>query len=34
VFDPKGKIRLVLRHEQGAQECAEDLRKILLKTSA
>ncbi len=34
VFDPEGKIRLVLRHEQGAQECAEDLRKILVKTSA
>ena len=34
VFDPEGKIRLVLRHEQGAQECAEDLRKILGKTTA
>jgi protein SCO1/2 len=34
VFDPQGKIRLVLRHEQGAQECADDLRKILLKTTA
>ena len=29
VFDPRGKIRLVLRHEQSAQECADDLRKIL-----
>jgi len=29
VFDPKGKIRIVLRHEQGAQECADDLRTIL-----
>lgn len=29
VFDPKGKIRVVLRHEQSAQECAEDLRRIL-----
>jgi len=34
VFDPAGKIRLALRHEQGAQECAEDLRKILIKTTA
>ncbi|MET3497817.1 protein SCO1/2 [Variovorax boronicumulans] len=33
VFDPAGKIRLVLRHEQSAQECADDLRKIL-QTSA
>ncbi|QNK69531.1 SCO family protein [Variovorax sp. PAMC26660] len=33
VFDPKGKIRLVLRHEQSAEECAQDLRQIL-KTSA
>jgi protein SCO1/2 len=33
VFDPEGKIRLVLRHEQSAQECAQDLRQIL-KTSA
>ena len=29
VFDPKGKIRIVLRHEQSAQECADDLRRIL-----
>lgn len=29
VFDPSGKIRLVLRHEQSAQECADDLRKVL-----
>jgi protein SCO1/2 len=34
VFDPAGKIRLALRHEQSAQECAEDLRKILIKTTA
>ncbi|MDQ0037644.1 protein SCO1/2 [Variovorax boronicumulans] len=33
VYDPQGQIRLVLRHEQGAPECAEDLRKIL-KTTA
>jgi len=33
VYDPQGKVRLVLRHEQGAPECAEDLRKIL-KTTA
>ncbi|NVM87332.1 protein SCO1/2 [Variovorax sp. SG517] len=29
VFDPKGKIRIVLRHEQSAQECADDLHRIL-----
>ncbi|MDR6523241.1 MULTISPECIES: SCO family protein [Variovorax] len=29
VFDPKGKIRIVLRHEQSAQECADDLRRLL-----
>lgn len=34
VFDPKGKIRLVLRHEQSAQECAQDLRQILGTASA
>jgi protein SCO1/2 len=34
VFDPKGKIRLVLRHEQGAEECAQDLRQILKTASA
>jgi protein SCO1/2 len=34
VFDPRGKIRLVLRHEQSAQECAQDLRQILQTASA
>lgn len=34
VFDPAGKIRLALRHEQSAQECAEDLRKILINKTA
>ena len=34
VFDPKGKIRLVLRHEQSAEECAQDLRQILVATAA
>ena len=34
VFDPKGKIRLVLRHEQSADECAQDLRQILAATAA
>lgn len=34
VFDPKGKIRLVLRHEQGAQECVQDLRQILGKAAS
>ena len=33
VYDPQGMIRLVLRHEQGAPECAEDLRKILQTTA-
>ncbi len=28
VFDPKGKIRLVLRHEQSAEECAQDLARL------
>lgn len=34
VFDPKGKIRLVLRHEQSAQECAQDIRQVLGSASA
>ena len=29
VFDPEGRLRLAFRHEQGAQECAADLRQIL-----
>ncbi len=29
VFDPAGKLRLVLKHEQTAQDCAADLRQIL-----
>nr|WP_311224284.1 MULTISPECIES: SCO family protein [unclassified Acidovorax] len=32
VFDPEGKPRLVLRHEQSAKECAEDLRQLLHST--
>ncbi|RYH70138.1 MAG: SCO family protein [Alcaligenaceae bacterium] len=32
VFDPEGKPRLVLRHEQSARECAEDLRQLLHST--
>ncbi|MFM9928243.1 SCO family protein [Variovorax sp. H27-G14] len=34
VFDPKGKIRIVLRHEQSAEECAQDLRQVFKTTSA
>jgi protein SCO1 len=34
VFDPTGKVRLVLRHEQSADECAQDLRRILESNSA
>lgn len=30
VYDPSGKLRLVLRHQQSAQEFAQDLRKLLL----
>ena len=29
VFGPTGKLRVVLRHEQSAQECASDIRQIL-----
>ncbi|MEN3275737.1 MAG: hypothetical protein V7631_1527 [Massilia sp.] len=28
-YDPQGKLRLKLSHEQSAQECADDLRKLL-----
>ncbi len=34
VFDPRGKIRIVLRHEQSAEECAQDLRQVFKTTSA
>jgi len=29
IYDPKGKLRLALRHEQPAQEFADDIRKLL-----
>ena len=29
IYDPTGKLRLVMRHEQSAQEFADDLRQIL-----
>lgn len=29
VFDPKGKLRLALRHDQSAQQCASDIKKML-----
>jgi protein SCO1/2 len=29
VIDAKGKLRLALRHQQTAQECADDLRTVL-----
>ncbi|WP_367874429.1 SCO family protein [Luteolibacter sp. Populi] len=29
VFDPSGKIRLILRHEAPAADCADDIRKLL-----
>ena len=29
VYDPSGRLRLVLRHEQSAQEYADDLRQLL-----
>lgn len=32
VFDPAGKLRLALRHEQTAQECVADLQKVLAGT--
>lgn len=31
-FDPRGQIRLAIRHAQSAQDCADDLRQILLPT--
>lgn len=32
VFDPAGRLRLGLRHAQSAQECAQDLGRILAST--
>lgn len=32
VYDPQGKLRLALRHEQSPQEYADDLRKLLHST--
>ena len=29
VFDPQGRLRLALRHEQNAQDYAHDLRLLL-----
>lgn len=31
VFDPEGKLRVVLRHEQTAEDFAADIRQVLLK---
>jgi protein SCO1/2 len=33
VFDPEGKPRLVLRHEQSAKDCADDLRQLLQQSA-
>ncbi|MES2609664.1 MAG: SCO family protein [Pseudomonadota bacterium] len=33
VFDPLGKPRLVLRHEQSAKDCADDLRQLLQQSA-
>lgn len=33
VFDPQGKPRLVLRHEQSAKDCADDLRQLLQQSA-
>lgn len=32
VYDPQGKLRLALRHEQSAQQYADDIRKLLNPT--
>jgi len=32
VYDPQGRLRLALRHEQSPEDCAEDLRKLLHST--
>jgi protein SCO1/2 len=32
VFDPRGRVRLALRHEQSARDCADDIRTILHST--
>lgn len=32
LFDPAGKLRLALRHASSAQECAQDIRRILPTT--
>lgn len=32
LFDPAGKLRLALRHASSAQECAQDIRRILTTT--
>jgi protein SCO1/2 len=29
VFDASGKIRLAMKHEETAQQCAADIRKLL-----
>lgn len=29
VIDAKGKLRLALRHQQSAEECAQDLRTVI-----
>jgi protein SCO1/2 len=29
VFDPQGRLRLALRHEQNAQDYAQDLQRLL-----
>ncbi|MGD9946627.1 MAG: SCO family protein, partial [Burkholderiaceae bacterium] len=29
VIDPAGQLRLALRHESSAQECAADIRRLL-----
>ncbi|GGX06820.1 hypothetical protein GCM10007242_10180 [Pigmentiphaga litoralis] len=29
VFDQKGKLRLALRHDQSAQECASDIKTLM-----
>ncbi|MDY0273276.1 MAG: SCO family protein [Advenella sp.] len=29
IFDPKGKLRLSVSHQQSAEECAEDIRQLL-----
>lgn len=33
LYDPQGRVRILLRHEQSAEQCAADVRQLLPKTA-